>query len=56
MPASAAPRRREGQRRFVNDVDGYGRLIEASRAAVAGLPDAVVGIAPHSLRAVTPRS
>ncbi|GGL08148.1 formimidoylglutamate deiminase [Caulobacter rhizosphaerae] len=43
----------EGQRRFVHDVDGYGRLIEASRAAVAGLPDAVVGIAPHSLRAVT---
>lgn len=42
-----------GQRRFVHDVDGYGRLIEASRAAVAGLPDAVVGIAPHSLRAVT---
>jgi formiminoglutamate deiminase len=43
----------EGQRRFIHDVDGYGRLIEASRAAVAGLPDAVVGIAPHSLRAVT---
>jgi formimidoylglutamate deiminase len=42
-----------GQRRFVHDVDGYGRLVEASRAAVAGLPDAVVGIAPHSLRAVT---
>jgi formiminoglutamate deiminase len=43
----------EGQRRFIHDVDGYGRLIEASRAAVAGLPGAVVGIAPHSLRAVT---
>ena len=43
----------EGQRRFIHNVDGYGRLIEASRAAVAGLPDAVVGIAPHSLRAVT---
>lgn len=43
----------EGQRRFVHDVDGYGRLVEASRAAVAGLPGAVVGIAPHSLRAVT---
>jgi formimidoylglutamate deiminase len=42
-----------GQRRFIHDVDGYGRLVEASRAAVAGLPDAVVGIAPHSLRAVT---
>ena len=43
----------EGQRRFVHDVEGYGRLIEASRAAVSGLTDAVVGIAPHSLRAVT---
>jgi formiminoglutamate deiminase len=43
----------EGQRRFVHDVDGYGRLIEASRAALAGLADAVVGVAPHSLRAVT---
>jgi formimidoylglutamate deiminase len=42
-----------GQRRFVHDVDGYGRLIEASRAATASLPDALVGIAPHSLRAVT---
>jgi formiminoglutamate deiminase len=42
-----------GQRRFIHDVDGYGRLIEASRSAVAGLPGAVVGIAPHSLRAVT---
>jgi formiminoglutamate deiminase len=41
------------QRRFVNSLDGYGRLQEASRAAVAGLPDAVVGAAPHSLRAVT---
>ena len=43
----------EGQRRFIHDIDGYGRLIEASRAAVSSLPDAVVGIAPHSLRAVT---
>jgi formiminoglutamate deiminase len=43
-----------GQRRFIHDVDGFGRLLEASRAAVAALPDAVVGCAPHSLRAVTP--
>jgi formiminoglutamate deiminase len=41
------------QGRFVTDVDGYARLLEASRAAVAGLADAVVGAAPHSLRAVT---
>ncbi|WP_309090473.1 formimidoylglutamate deiminase [Phenylobacterium sp.] len=43
-----------GQRRFIHDVDGFARLLDASRAAVSGLPDAVVGAAPHSLRAVTP--
>lgn len=44
----------EGQRRFVNDLDGYARLLDASREAVRSLPGAVVGVAPHSLRAVTP--
>jgi len=43
-----------GQRRFINDVDGFARLLEASRAAVAKLADAIVGVAPHSLRAVGP--
>lgn len=42
------------QRRFLNDVEGYAKLLEESRAAVSALPDAVVGVAPHSLRAVTP--
>ena len=42
------------QRRFINDVDGFARLLEASRDAVKALPGATVGIAPHSLRAVTP--
>jgi formimidoylglutamate deiminase len=42
------------QARFANDVEQFGRLVEASRNVVAGLADAVVGIAPHSLRAVTP--
>ena len=42
------------QRRFVSDLDGYARLIERSRALVASLPGAIVGVAPHSLRAVTP--
>lgn len=42
------------QRRFVHDIDGYARLIEASRLAVAALADARVGVAPHSLRAATP--
>jgi formimidoylglutamate deiminase len=46
----------EGQRRFINDVESYTRLLEGARKAVAGLDDAVVGIAPHSLRAVTPES
>ncbi|MFO1147943.1 MAG: formimidoylglutamate deiminase [Alsobacter sp.] len=44
----------DGQRRFANDVRRFARLLDESRAAVAGLPGAVVGIAPHSLRAVTP--
>lgn len=44
----------EGQRRFINDVDRFSRLMEESRRIVATLPDAVVGVAPHSLRAVTP--
>lgn len=44
----------EGQRRFINDLDSFGRLLEGSRAAVKDLPGAVVGVAPHSLRAVTP--
>ncbi|SFT64573.1 formimidoylglutamate deiminase [Mesorhizobium sp. YR577] len=48
----AAPN--EGQRRFINDFDSFGRLLEGARAAVKSLPGAVVGVAPHSLRAVTP--
>ncbi|HET7810652.1 MAG TPA: formimidoylglutamate deiminase [Steroidobacteraceae bacterium] len=43
-----------GQRRFLNDLDGYARLIEACRSIAVRLPDAHVGVAPHSLRAVTP--
>ena len=42
------------QSRFVNDVDGFARLLDLSRHAVSPLDDPVVGIAPHSLRAVTP--
>ncbi|WP_309643013.1 formimidoylglutamate deiminase [Phenylobacterium sp.] len=48
--AAATP----GQARFLHDIDGFARLLEASRKAVASLPHAVVGLAPHSLRAVTP--
>ncbi|MFL4988305.1 MAG: formimidoylglutamate deiminase, partial [Microvirga sp.] len=43
----------EGQRRFLSDRDGFERLVEASARAIAGVPDAKLGIAPHSLRAVT---
>ncbi len=45
---------RAEQRRFVHNVDSYARLVDAVRAAGAGLPDMIVGVAPHSLRAVTP--
>ncbi len=42
------------QRRFCNDAERFTRIVEASRKAVQGLPGARVGVAPHSLRAVTP--
>jgi formimidoylglutamate deiminase len=41
------------QRRFVNDLKSFAVLLEASAKAVSGLPDAILGAAPHSLRAVT---
>ena len=44
-----------GQRRFINNLDGFARLLEASRRAVQALDAARVGVAPHSLRAVTPQ-
>ncbi|MFN7004372.1 MAG: formimidoylglutamate deiminase, partial [Roseinatronobacter sp.] len=44
-----------GQQRFGNDLDSYVRLVQGSAAAVAQTAsDAALGIAPHSLRAVTP--
>ena len=43
------------QRRLIHDVEGFARLLEACRRALAPLPDAVLGIAPHSLRAATPQ-
>lgn len=47
----AAPN--DGQRRFVNTIDGFGALLEGSRIAAGRTEGAVVGVAPHSLRAVT---
>ena len=44
-----------GQIRFGCDKDRYTRLIEASAKAIAPLPgDTRLGVAPHSLRAVSP--
>jgi formimidoylglutamate deiminase len=44
----------EGQRRFLNDASRFARLLEASQAALKDVPDAACGVAPHSLRAVSP--
>jgi formiminoglutamate deiminase len=44
----------QGQRRFISDPDSYARVLEAGRRAGSSLEGAVVGVAPHSLRAVTP--
>ena len=41
------------QRRFLYDIEGFANLVGASRKALGHLSDAVVGIAPHSLRAAT---
>lgn len=43
-----------GQRRFICDPDSFMRLRQAAADALVALPDAIVGTAPHSLRAVTP--
>ena len=50
----AAPPEPE-QRRFVNDVASFARLVDDCRSMVDGERDETVGIAPHSLRAVSPR-
>nr|WP_323036969.1 formimidoylglutamate deiminase [Pararhodobacter sp.] len=44
-----------GQIRFGNDPERYAKLLDAAQSALRALPeDAVLGVAPHSLRAVTP--
>jgi formimidoylglutamate deiminase len=42
------------QRRFINTIDSFGRLLDATRNAIAATEFGTVGIAAHSLRAVTP--
>lgn len=44
----------EGQRRFLNDLDGFARILEGARAAAGADPQFATGVAPHSLRACTP--
>ena len=41
-----------GQRRFIKDVDGFAHLLDACRSLLSNGDQ--LGIAPHSLRAVTP--
>jgi formiminoglutamate deiminase len=42
------------QRRFISSRDQFAAIVDASRKVVKTLPGGVVGVAPHSLRAVTP--
>ncbi|HQU68853.1 MAG TPA: formimidoylglutamate deiminase [Albidovulum sp.] len=42
----------DGQRRFINDVDGYSELFAGAKAGISR-PFDRIGIAPHSLRAAT---
>jgi formiminoglutamate deiminase len=42
------------QRRFTTDPQRFARLLEAARRAVAAAPGGYVGMAFHSLRAITP--
>jgi formimidoylglutamate deiminase len=41
----------EGQRRFINDTEGFLHIYEAIAAETLALPDLHTGVAPHSLRA-----
>ncbi len=44
----------EGQRRFINSAESFARLMEGCRQVAGRLPGSQIGVAPHSLRAVTP--
>ncbi|MBZ7924915.1 formimidoylglutamate deiminase [Ensifer adhaerens] len=43
----------EGQRRFIHDPDSFERLIAGCQRAIVDFDGAVLGVAPHSLRAAT---
>ncbi len=38
--------------RFISDLDGFWALLDANRRHISRLDGAVLGLAPHSLRAV----
>lgn len=44
----------DGQKRFVNDLDGHMRILKACMKHIDPMEDAMLGLALHSLRAVTP--
>lgn len=44
----------EGQRRFIHSPNAFEKLMTSCAGLVAGLDGGVLGVAPHSLRAVTP--
>ena len=44
-----------GQRRFLHGLDDFGRLLESLSGTVRTQPLQRLGVAPHSLRAVTPQ-
>jgi formimidoylglutamate deiminase len=47
---SAAPL--DGQKRFINEADGFVDIVKSLQQETAGDANAAVGIAPHSLRAI----
>lgn len=47
----AAPN--DGQRRFINSTESFAKLIESCETSLKNFDGAVLGVAPHSLRAVT---
>jgi len=42
----------DGQKRFLNDADGFGEIVKELQAATINDTNCAVGIAPHSLRAI----
>ncbi len=43
----------DAQKRFLNDADGFNEIVKTLQAAVVGDGNCAVGIAPHSLRAIS---